>query len=641
LAGSSASGAARLEAMAPTPTGPPLDVLVVASWFPAIDDSTRGRFIADQAQALLATGRVRPSVISFEPLGVRGGLPDRQRQVAAIEGNLGPVLHADPGLFNPGGSHTPTGIPVARLPIAGSGWGPGGTAHGSRNRDHALHSVAGRADLPAWSIVHAHTGYPDGAGAVGLARQLGLPLVITEHASFVDRVLADPWQRRAYLRGVRAASRFVAVSQTLADQLITAIPELEPKLVVIPNTVDVAAFAKAARVERRPAELLYVGYRTPLKAIDVLLDAFREIRATRPDATLRLIGRSPDEATEAGWQRQAAELGIADAVSFEPTALRPEIVAAMSRASLLVHPSRYETFGIAPVEALAAGLPVVGADIGSLRELLAGNPDLGALAPVGDAGALARTVLATLDRRASFDPAVLRAAVIERFGAAAVAGRLADLYAEVAALPRPVGMTSAKGAARPGPTSAAGTGRNPAIVPGPAARTPAADGGPQPPILIIGFDTPAAAALIRPLPASILGRCRLLCAAGPGAAELPSGLGVAITVDLAGAPEEEAASSGALSSRRRWRAAIRTALRDPLGTYRREQVDRRRSVHRAAACRAAVVTELARLRAVALTDDVEVIALDGRDQVALRGLLGPGVRLLPGSVRWLADRGAD
>ena len=495
--------------MAPTPTGPPLDVLVVASWFPAIDDSTRGRFIADQAQALLATGRVRPAVISFEPLGVRGNLLDRHEQVRAIEGNFGPVLRIDPGLFNPRGSHSPAGIPVARLPIAGSGWGPGGRAHGSRNRDHALRSIAGRDDLPSWSVIHAHTGYPDGAGTVGLASRLGLPLVITEHASYVERVLADPLQRRAYLRAVRAASRFITVSRTLADQLIAAIPELEAKLVVIPNTVDVAAFAAAARVERRPAELLYVGYRTPLKAIDVLLAAFREIRAARPDATLRMIGRSPDEATEAGWQRLAAELGITDAVSFEPTALRPDVVAAMSRASLLVHPSRYETFGIAPVEALAAGLPVVGADIGAFREVLGGKPELGALAPVGDAHALAQAVLATLDRQATFEPAVLRASVVERYGAAAVAARLADLYDDVVA------------------TSPRAARRHAISPPLPTVRS-------APPILVIGFDTPAAAALIRPLPAAVLGRCRLLCAAGTGGSELPTDLAATVAIDLGG-----------------------------------------------------------------------------------------------------------
>jgi hypothetical protein len=119
---------------------------------------------------------------------------------------------------------------------------------------------------------------------------------------------------------------------------------------------------------------------------------------------------------------------------------------------------------------------------------------------------------------------------------------------------------------------------------------------------------------------------------------------VAITVDLAGAPGEETASPeapGAAGLRRRWRTTIRTAVRDPLGTYRRERADRRRNATRAAASRAAVVTELARLRAVASTGEVEVIALDGRDQVALRGLPGPGIRLLPGSIRWLADRGAE
>src|SRR5664279_4546675 len=155
----------------------PLDVLVVASWFPAIDDSTKGRFVSDQVEALRATGRVRPSIASFEPVGVSGGPIFRRRQVRAIEANVGPVIRGDPSLFNPSGAHAPAGIPVARIPIAGGGWGAGGTAHGSLHRDHALRRVAERHDLPPWAIVHAHTGYPDGAGSIGLARRLAVPLV--------------------------------------------------------------------------------------------------------------------------------------------------------------------------------------------------------------------------------------------------------------------------------------------------------------------------------------------------------------------------------------------------------------------------------------------------------------------------------
>jgi len=620
--------------MALSPTGQPLDVLVVASWYPAIDDSSMGRFVADQVEALLATGRVQPWLASFESIGVSGGPLGRRRQVSAIERNVRPVIRDDGGLFNPRGTDSSAGIPVARVPIAGGGWGAGGTAHGSLHRDHALRSIAGRRARPAWSLIHAHTGYPDGAGSVGLARQLGLPLVITEHATFVARILADPWQRRAYLAGVRAASRFVAVSRSLGDELVAAIPEIEAKLVVIPNTVDVTAFLDAPRAERWPEELLYVGYRTPVKAIDVLLAAFREIHDARPGATLRLIGRSPDDAMEAGWLRLAAELEIADSVSFEPPAQRVEVASAMARASLLVHPSRRETFGVAPVEALAAGLPVVAADTGPLREILGDDPALGALVPAGDAHAFATAVLQALDRRTTFDPARLRASVVDRFGAAAVANRLADLYEELVVPAKASGGRTAGSPTQPAATSAPGstTGQ-----PRPA---PAVAGGrrPEAPILVIGFNTANTARLLAPLPPSLLGRCRVLVGAGPAESDLPPGLAATIAVELEGPDHAAVVAVRLAGPPGTLRDRVVRLLRDPLGFVRRRRVRLRWEAFRSAASRAAVLGELARLRTAQLPSPIEVVALDGLDHVALEAGLGPGIRLLPGSVRWLADR---
>ena len=602
--------------------GQPLEVLVVASWFPAVDDSTKGRFVSDQVEALLATGRVRPSVASFESIGVSGGPLFRRGQVRAIEGNLGPVIRADPGLFNPAGSHSSAGIPVARVPIAGGGWGAGWTAHGSLHRDHALRRVAQRHDRPGWSIVHAHTGYPDGAGSVGLAGQLGVPLVVTEHATFLARILADRWQRRAYLAAVRAATRFIAVSRSLGDELIAAIPEIEAKLVVIPNTVDVAAFEAGPNAGRRQDELLYVGYRTPVKAIDVLLTAFREIRTARPGATLRLIGASPSEEMEAGWRRQAEELGIAGSVIFDQPALRAEVDQAMARASLLVHSSRRETFGVAPVEALAAGLPVIAADTGPLREILGDDPALGTLVPVGDAPAFAAAVLQALDRRGSYDPARLRASVVDRFGAAAVASRLADLYQELAE-------------ARPGAAR---------VVAIPALAEAAAAPPPSGPILVVGLATTSTGRLLRVLPPSVLKRCRVVCGAGTAEADLPAGLGATIAIDLEGPdyPAMLAARSGGPRGTRRER--VLRAMRDPLGFVVRRRRRARWDAYRERTARQAITAELARIRSATPVSPIEVVALDGLDQRALRAVLkGPyagDLRLLPGTVRWLADRAA-
>ena len=629
----------RLPGMAHSPTGRPLDVLVVASWFPAIDDSTRGRFVADQVQALQATGRVSPSVASFELLDISGGPASRRRQLGAIQRNLGPVIRDDDGLFNGHGSHSPDGIPVARIPVAGGRWVGGGIAHGSLHRDRALRVIADRQDRPAWSLIHAHTGYPDGAGSIRLAEQLGVPLVITEHATFVGRILGEPSQRRAYIAGVRAAARFVAVSRSLADELVAAIPEIEAKLVVIPNTVDVGAFLAVPNVERRPDELLYVGYRTETKAIDVLLAALREIRTVRPGATLRLIGRSPDEPTELGWLRMAAELGIAEAVTFEPPALRAQVAEAMARASLLVHASRRETFGVTSVEALAAGLPVIAADTGPLREILGDDSSLGVLAPAGDPQAFAAAVLQALDRRASFDPALLRAAVVERFGAAAVANRLADLYLELVELaPKAAGPVVRR------PRSSEPHGEPPRDGPSSTiSMTPVGPGaaGAEPQVLVIGFTTATAARLLGPLPPSLLRCCRLLCGAGPGEADLPPGLGATILIDLEGPHHQTALAIRNAPPRGSRRDRVVRLLRDPLGVISRRSARARWESFRVSASQAAVVAELATIRASGAARPIEVIALDGRDHVALEASLAADIRLLPGSVRWLADRAAQ
>ena len=104
----------------------------------------------------------------------------------------------------------------------------------------------------------------------------------------------------------------------------------------------------------------------------------------------------------------------------------------MARASVFVHASRYETFGVVAAEALAAGLPVVATDSGGVTEILGAEPErLGALVAVDDSLALGNGILETLGRRETFDAATLRASVRSRFGAEVVAERLITLYAEV------------------------------------------------------------------------------------------------------------------------------------------------------------------------------------------------------------------
>jgi glycogen(starch) synthase len=409
----------------------PIDVLVVG-WYPRADDPIAGRFIADQAAALAATGRVRPWVTSFDPFWLHG---DRWMRADAATAWPEAVRNAVRSALvpTPSGAFGPDGIPVARLGT------PGGTAPGAGRDNEVIHRT--RALIAAVDelrrpvdLVHGHVGYPEGAAAARVAEHLHVPFVMTEHATYLDRILADPVFKASYRAAGLSAGRIIAVGTRLRDQIAASLPELEDRLVVIPNTVDIASFPVAGAKERDGDELLWVGYRHEQKGTGTLLRAFARVLNMRPATTLRLVGRSRTEEEEDGWHALADQLGVGAAVHFDPPAERSGVADAMRRAGVFVHPASRETFGIVAVEALATGLPVVATDSGGVTEVLGAEPEkLGALVPVGDIDALVAGILRVLDDRSRFDPTVLRAHVEQRYGASVVAGKIADVYDEVRA----------------------------------------------------------------------------------------------------------------------------------------------------------------------------------------------------------------
>ncbi|HWP62582.1 MAG TPA: glycosyltransferase [Candidatus Binatia bacterium] len=413
----------------------PLDVLVVG-WYPALGDPGAGRFIADQVAAIRATGRVQPWVATFEAIPLFG--TDRLRSAAerAAEHHLTTAISNGPNPFLERGATCPAGIPVARLGFPAGPTRRTGSEHGLRHREAVLAALAERPDRPAWVLVHGHVGYPEGAAAARIARRLDVPFVLTEHATYLHRILSDRVQRSRYIEAVRQASRLVTVTRMLGEELIAElgreIPDLPERLVVVPNAIAVDDFPVVGPEERAPAELLWVGYRKPIKGIETLLRAFARVRQVHPEARLRMIGASVEPTADEHWRSLAGSLGVADAVSIEGPTDRSGIAQAMARATLFVHPSHRETFGVVAAEALATGLPVVATDSGGVTEVLGPHPDrFGALVPPGDPEALAAAILVTLERRRGFDPWELRRWVEERYGARVVADSVVHLYEAV------------------------------------------------------------------------------------------------------------------------------------------------------------------------------------------------------------------
>jgi len=156
-------------------------------------------------------------------------------------------------------------------------------------------------------------------------------------------------ERAAYRHPNLAA--VIAVSRRTAEEVKRHYGPLTAPVYVIPNGVDLDAFAPPAvpRPPRPRARLLFVGT-FERKGLDI---AIRALALLRHDAELLAIGGGPARK----FLQVAASLGVAHRVRLEPP--RADVAAAFRDADALVFPTRYEPFGMVIAEALACGVPVV------------------------------------------------------------------------------------------------------------------------------------------------------------------------------------------------------------------------------------------------------------------------------------------
>jgi glycosyltransferase involved in cell wall biosynthesis len=206
--------------------------------------------------------------------------------------------------------------------------------------------------------------------------------------------------------------------------------------VVIPNPVDVDAPAPRGLFRERYPTIadrrivLFVGRLDPVKGIDLLLQAFAIVRQSNPRAVL-VIGGAGDPAYVQTLRVRAQELGIADDVLWTGFLDKAVKAAVLADADVFVAPSQSESFGLAAVEALAAGVPVVlSAGAGIAHDVVHAGAAL-VISP--DAGAIARAVERILNdgELARHLGSRAQALVRSRYRADAVAAQLVKLYAEI------------------------------------------------------------------------------------------------------------------------------------------------------------------------------------------------------------------
>jgi len=235
------------------------------------------------------------------------------------------------------------------------------------------------------------------------------PLVVTLHdltpllvpgvmPSAVKRVVYRAWNMRA----ARLADRVVVPSRVTAADVTRLTLAARGKLALTAEAADDLSSGPSGPLTGMLAHLasapylLSMGNTKPHKDLPTLLRAFARLAPPQPDLRLLLVGaESPGYL---GAALAGVPLDVRARVAFTGRVTDAELRALYAGASAFVFPSRYEGFGLPPLEAMALGAPVVCANAASLPEVVG---DAALLFPAGDAGALAGALGRLLD-----DPAL-------------------------------------------------------------------------------------------------------------------------------------------------------------------------------------------------------------------------------------------
>lgn len=284
-------------------------------------------------------------------------------------------------------------------------------------------------------ILHVHYAIPH-AYAAFMARQIladqgiHIPVVTTLHGTDITLVGQLPAYKPAVCFSINHSSAVTAVSESLRQETIQQF-NIVRDITVVPNFVDMKRYRRgdaAARLRiAQPDEaiLCHVSNFRKVKRVLDVISIFAEVHQTRASKMV-MVGDGPERpAAEA----LAIQLGVQDEVLFLGKTSDVERILGISDLFLL--PSETESFGLAALEAMASGVPVIASRAGGLPEVVDHGRN-GYLEPVGDIQAMAeraKYILSNASTHAMFSNQALEAA--QKFSMEHIGQTYLNLYQQL------------------------------------------------------------------------------------------------------------------------------------------------------------------------------------------------------------------
>lgn len=394
-----------------------MNVFVIPSWYPNKRKKTSGIFVKEQIDAvseyysnvnhLVSTWGHSMSDLSLkDPKSIFSSLVWRLKQKNGIykDGNNSLVF-------------APTLNWSKKVPFGGFDR----LLKVNRKNFQAACSKVGKID-----IIHAHACYPAGYIASIIAKETGVPYILTEHMGPFPfpSLLKDNKPNSLVNEAINSADAVIAVSPSLSRRMEQFGFK---KPIFIPNLVNESLFFPNNKREKsNKFRFLTVGNLSPKKGIDVLLKAIASWKSMPQNVEFIIVGggRRLD-----AYKELASSLGISNFIQWMGEVDRKPLAKLMQSADAFVLPSRHETFGIVFCEAIAAGIPVIATKCGG-PELFVDELN-GLLIDIDDNDGLVSALIYMYNNAVRYNSAELRQSIVSKYSREIVAQEIVKIYNSV------------------------------------------------------------------------------------------------------------------------------------------------------------------------------------------------------------------
>ncbi|RTZ94639.1 MAG: hypothetical protein DSY36_03090 [Candidatus Neomarinimicrobiota bacterium] len=242
-------------------------------------------------------------------------------------------------------------------------------------------------------------------------------------------IIADGWtafQKVCIKNSYNYASRIIATSAALKNNIQSEFNISNEKIVLIPNPADVQSFSLRTENIEGPFTFIAIALLRQEKRLDILINAFAKLIEKMPDAVLTIVGDGPEKDN---LELLSRKLNISKRVNFTGYQRKPAVAEMLRHHHVLVLSSEVETFGVALVEAMTAGLPVIATRCGGPESIV--SPDTGMLVKRNDPFKLAKAMQKMIDRYSTYDPNKIRHIALEQYGDKTYVTRITETISSI------------------------------------------------------------------------------------------------------------------------------------------------------------------------------------------------------------------